>query len=182
MIDKLLKAKHWQIFILIFIIPYSLQFIATYISKNDPALALTFTPFIVIIFFICLFSWLYSISAGLQDKVPGNVKMKVKKFKLFLLIPIIYIPLVFSLMSYSVDGLGQSNSPYFALHISTILILHLLSMFGIFYSFYFAAKTYKTVELKRKALFSDFAGDFFLFLFFPIGVWILQPKINLLSI
>jgi len=54
--------------------------------------------------------------------------------------------------------------------------LHILSMFGLIYSFFYVAKTFKTVELQREVSFSDFAGDFFLLLFFPIGVWIIQPK------
>lgn len=41
-----------------------------------------------------------------------------------------------------------------------------------------AAKTIKTVELQKKVTFSDFAGEFFLLWFSPIGIWILQPKIN----
>jgi hypothetical protein len=59
-----------------------------------------------------------------------------------------------------------------------IFILHLLSMFGIFYSLYFVAKTIKTVELQTKVSFSDFAGEFLLIWFFPIGIWVVQPKIN----
>ena len=51
-------------------------------------------------------------------------------------------------------------------------------MFGIFHTMYFAAKTIKCVELKRNVTFSDIAGEFFLIWFFPIGVWILQPRIN----
>ena len=43
---------------------------------------------------------------------------------------------------------------------------------------YKAAKTIKTVELQKKVTFSDFAGEFFLLWFSPIGIWILQPKIN----
>ena len=43
---------------------------------------------------------------------------------------------------------------------------------------YFVAKTFKTAELQRKVSFSDFAGDFFLVWFLPIGIWIIQPKIN----
>lgn len=59
-----------------------------------------------------------------------------------------------------------------------IVPLHLLSMFGILYSIYFSAKTFKTVELQRNVQFSDFAGEFFLIWFYFIGVWIIQPKIN----
>jgi bacteriorhodopsin len=57
-------------------------------------------------------------------------------------------------------------------------LIHLFSMFCIFYVLYFAAKTFKTVELQREVRFSEFAGEFFMLWIFPIGVWILQPKIN----
>ena len=57
-------------------------------------------------------------------------------------------------------------------------MFHILSMFGIFYSLYFVAKTFKTVELQREVTFSDFAGEFFMIWFFPIGIWVIQPKIN----
>ena len=59
-----------------------------------------------------------------------------------------------------------------------ILPLHFLSMFGILHSMYFVAKTFKTVELQREVSFSDFAGEFFLIWFYPVGIWIIQPKIN----
>ncbi len=59
-----------------------------------------------------------------------------------------------------------------------IVPMHLFSMFCIFYSLYFVAKTFKTVELQRETAFSDFAGEFFLIWFYPIGIWIIQPKIN----
>ena len=62
--------------------------------------------------------------------------------------------------------------------VAVIVPLHLFSMFCIFYSLYFVAKTFKTVELQREVNFSDFAGEFFMIWFYPIGIWIVQPKIN----
>jgi hypothetical protein len=69
---------------------------------------------------------------------------------------------------------GQPNPAIFAL----IVPLHLFSMFCIFYCLYFNAKALKTVEWQRPVTFSDFAGEFFLIWFFPIGVWIIQPRLN----
>jgi hypothetical protein len=59
-----------------------------------------------------------------------------------------------------------------------IIPLHLFSMFCIFYCLYFVSKTFKTAELQRQTTFSDFAGEFFLLWFYPVGIWIVQPKIN----
>lgn len=184
MIEKFLKAKHWQIFIIIFIVPYSLQFIAMTITKNDPDRMMIFSPFVMIIFFLGLFGWFWSIATGLLGNIPEGVKMKIKKFKVFLIIPMIYIPLVFGLMDTLFDNVananGEPNGAMIGISFAIMFPLHILSMFGLLYSFYYVAKTYKTVELQREVTFSDFAGDFFLLLFFPIGVWIIQPKINLM--
>ena len=182
MIEKFLKAKHWQIFIAIFIIPYSLQFLAMTITNNDQDKIMDFTPFIIVVFFLGLFGWLWSIAIGLKEKIPTGIKMKTKKFKIFLLIPLIYMPVAFKLFDLLFDSVeksnGEVNGLMMGIFFAIIFPLHILSIFGFLYSFYYVAKTYKTVELQREVSFSDFAGDFFLLLFFPIGVWIIQPNIN----
>lgn len=185
MTERFLRAKHWQIFIIIFIIPYSLQFIAMTITKNDHERMMDFSPFIMIIFFLGLFGWFWSIATGLQHKIPVGVKMKIRKFKIFLIIPMIYIPLVFGLMDNLFDNAtnvaGEPNEALIGISIAIMFPLHILSIFGMFYSIYFVAKTSKTIELQKEVTFSDFTGDFFLLVFFPIGVWIIQPKINLMT-
>ncbi|MFT5819382.1 MAG: hypothetical protein ACI8ZM_000605 [Crocinitomix sp.] len=62
-----------------------------------------------------------------------------------------------------------------------IVVMHLLSMFSIFYCIYFCTKTLKSIELGRNITFGDYAGEFFLIWFFVIGIWIIQPKINNLA-
>jgi hypothetical protein len=181
MIERILRAKHWQIFIGTFIIPYTLYFIVLTITKNDPIRMMNYSPFIILIFFLGLFGWFWSIAAGLIDKTPEGVKMKIRKFKIFLVIPMIYIPFAFSLMNLLFESAGNANEPsgvMLGVSFAIIFPLHILSMFGFLYSFYFVAKTFKTVELQREVAFSDFVGEFFLLLLFPIGVWIIQPKIN----
>jgi hypothetical protein len=46
------------------------------------------------------------------------------------------------------------------------------------YSLYFVAKTIKTAELQKECTFKDFTEEFILILFYPIGLWIIQPRIN----
>lgn len=180
MIERFLKAKHWMIFIIIFVIPYSLEAIAMIITENDIDKMIYFKPVTLIIFFLGLFGWFWSIVTGLQGNMPEGVKMKVRKFKILLIFPMIYIPFAFNLSSTLGNSFEESNGVVITLLFATIFIFHILSMFGLIYSFYFVAKTYKTVELQREVIFSDFAGELFMFMIFPIGVWILQPRINLM--
>jgi uncharacterized membrane protein len=134
------------------------------------------------LFMAFYFGWFWSVAIGLQKKLPENVTMKVKKFKVFFFIPMVYIFCIIIFMSFTISGLmnggGEPNVGFLGGIFAIIVPLHLFSMFCIFYTLYFVAKTFKTVELQREVKFSDFAGEFFMIWFYPIGIWIIQPKIN----
>jgi len=191
-----LRAKHWQLFLLTFAIPFMLQIVmmASIFShllhqpNNVPDVTEVFSylkllPVIIVLYMGTLFGWQFSVATGLQKMVPAGVHMKVKKFKIFFFIPIVYIALILIFVSFILST-GFSNSPtvaygfYVFIPFLVIIPIHLFAMFCIFYCLYFVAKTFKTVELQREVTFSDFVGEFFLVWFFPIGVWIIQPKIN----
>lgn len=184
MIDKFLKAKHWQIFLLTLGLPIILQIIITTMmfTTEDPTLMMKIMPIISIVFMIGFFGWFWSVAIGLQSQIPTHIHLKIRKFKVFLFIPIIYIVLIFGFMGTMFEGAFENGAEPSNVVIGSILgvvfPLHLFSMFCIFYSLYFVAKTFKTAELQREVTFSDFAGEFFLFWFFPIGIWVIQPKIN----
>lgn len=182
--ERFLKAKHWQIFLMTFGIPFIIQILSIpmIFLGNNPMIMMNVFPIIMILFIGGLLGWFWSIGVGLQSEIPGNVTMKVKKFKILLIIPLIYILLISIPMSSLFNGVfenGQKpDTSMIGGLLGVIIPLHLFSMFCIFYCLYFVAKTFKTVELQREVSFSDFAGEFFLFWFFPIGIWIIQPKIN----
>ncbi|TMM59067.1 hypothetical protein FEE95_06430 [Maribacter algarum] len=193
MISKFLKAKHWQLFILMFGIPLILQFITmgsimfSFSNSEKPEAliminALTLFPVIMIINSGLLFGWFWSIAIGLQKKVPQSVRMKVKKFQYFFFVPLIYIMLISLLIGFATSGLfidgNASASIGGGISIALVVILHFFSMFCIIYCLYFVAKTIKTVELQREVNFNDFIGEFFMLWFYPLGIWIIQPKIN----
>lgn len=193
MINLFLKAKHWQLFTLVFILPIAVQgimmisiFSDVIDSPNpDPAFMLNYMwvfPIIMLLVISVNFGWLWSVAVGLQKKVPQNVTMKVKKFKIFFFIPLIYliaIALFFvTMMSTMVDSNPESIPPILAGMLFIIVPLHIFSIFCIFYSLYFVAKTIKTVELQREVTFGEFIGEFLMMWFYFIGIWFLQPKIN----
>jgi len=184
MIGKLLKAKNWQIFILIFGLPFLIQMILVLFStkSNFPEVWIKFAPWLIILYMTGFLTWLWSAAIGLQSKIPSGIKMRVKKFKILFFIPIIYIPVVLVFMQSLPRGttrIGNELSGIIAGgFFSVIFILHILSIFGILYSIYFAAKTFKTAELQREVKYSELTLELFLFWFFPLGIWIIQPKIN----
>lgn len=115
MIDKFLKAKHWQLFLLTFGVPMIFQLLITGSMVSD---------------------------IGMESNPDPMVMFSYMKF--------------FPIM----------------------MIIFMGVFFCVIYSLYFVAKTFKTVELQREVKFSDFAGEFFMIWFYPIGIWIIQPKIN----
>lgn len=191
--NRFLKAKHWQLFLLTFGITFIFQLVMmgsiisnfTTQSNPDPTIIINymkFFPVVMILYMAILFGWFWSVAIGLQKKLPENVMMKVKKFKIFFFIPLVYILMFMVFFSVFINelfsGNPEPNVGIIGVLFVVIFPLHLFSMFCIFYSLYFVAKTFKTVELQRDVKFGEFVGEFFMIWFYPIGVWIVQPKIN----
>lgn len=198
MINQFLKAKHWQLFFLLIGVPIGLfltlgVIISSILKGGTPpepedffkliSIA-KFFPLVMVLFASLIFSWFWSVSVGLQNNLPKSVEMKTTKFKIFSCIPLLYVSgicvfLFITLAKIKPQTLPQ-DLPQIPMEWLTpiLFILHILSVFGMFYSMYFAAKTLKTAELQREVIFRDFASEFFMFWFFPVGVWILQPRIN----
>jgi len=207
MIHTFLKAKHWQLFLIVFALPMFIQMMFMNImmmqmpqfSDGDANPMLMFNSvyemmlnfsFIfsitMSVIILVLFGWYWSVCVGLQDKVPEHAKMNVKKFKIFYFIGLAYSLFFIGLMAFVMYNLpsligGLISMSALGTILSVVTLLHFFAAFCLLYCLYFAAKTIKTVELQRETTFSDFIGEFFMIWFFPIGVWILQPKINELA-
>jgi hypothetical protein len=196
-----LKAKHWQLFLLTFGIPILFQiilmsFIFSDLAHHQDPLRIfnyfKFFPFMMLLYIGTLFGWQWSVVNGLQKMIPAEVRAKQTMFRIFFFFPIIYLlcllTFIFTIFSHLLGSDFFSAGPHdinngpipslFIIGFAVIMPLHLFAMFCIFYCIYFVAKTYKTVELQKKVSFGDFILEFFLVWFYPIGVWILQPKIN----
>ncbi|WP_298489453.1 hypothetical protein [uncultured Maribacter sp.] len=192
MINKFLNAKHWQLFTLMFGIPILLQIVvmttmfANIDSNGNPDQTgmlnmMKIFPIIMFLYVGLFFGWFWSIGIGLQKYIPDDINMKIKKFKIFFLIPLAYILFLLIVIGTTFYGFSSGSNAVGGIvgkMLFVVIPMHLLSMFCIFYSLYFVSKTIKTTELKRDVTFSEFAGEFFMIWFFPIGIWIIQPRIN----
>jgi ABC-type multidrug transport system fused ATPase/permease subunit len=199
--ERFLRAKHWQIFLLVFGVPVLFQMImlgamiaiiGTDVSNGgqpDPQTFMgsffAFFALLMVIVGATFFGWFWSIGIGLQEKIPVNARMKTGMFKVCFFFPLIYITIFvigMAAMMFGLSSMIENNvqpAPAFIFGSMAIIFpLHLFAMFCMFYCLYFVAKTFKTVELQRATAFSDFAGEFFMFWFYPVGIWIIQPKIN----
>lgn len=176
---KFLTIKHWQLFIFLFCIPIIIQLAIVVITiiNNMPELMLYCFPMLMLIYVVILFGWLYTLGTQLHKKLPSSVNTNLTLFKLFISVPTAYVVVV-SMSMYNLFTNISVNEQMIPKYFLIILPIHLFSMFCIFYCLYFIAKTLKAVELQKKVNFSDCVGEFCLLWFFPIGIWILQPRIN----
>jgi len=177
---KFLTLKHWQLFVLLVGIPVIFQFIIIgfTIFTRDLRSIFYFFPVMMILFIGLFFGWLYSLGTNLFKKLPVTEKMSLTRFKVFLFIYAGYILLflVFMFGIFSAVSSGMLLNP--ALIFALIIPFHLFAMFCSIYCLYFTGKALKAVELQKPVAFSDYVGEFFLLWFFPIGIWIIQPRIN----
>jgi hypothetical protein len=177
--SRFLTLKHWQLFGLLLILPMIFQFVmaGAVVSTNDPAIMFKAFPIVMILYSAIFFGWFYSLGTNLHQKLPTTVNMNLNIFKIFILFPVVYLLIISLGIAYlfsNTSFLQNLNPVIFIL----IIPFHLFSMFCIFYCLYFISKALKAVEWQKQVTFSDYAGEFFLLWFFPIGIWIIQPRIN----
>jgi hypothetical protein len=168
----LTRLKHWQIFTL-FVVP---MVAASYLDLSDNNLISVLALLLSVGIY---YGWLWVLAINLYKKLPIDITLKLNRFKVMILIPIIYIffaSIIFG--NISIGTGGDSTGGYAPI----IIPIHLLSMFCTLWCFVFVAKSLKAVELNRAVSFNDYAGVFFLIWFFPIGIWVIQPRINKLLV
>jgi len=115
--------------------------------------------------------WLLILGAILHDISPDNLKLPFYFFIINFTIPFLNIIILSIYVPQS--ALNQWND------IPPILIpLHLYVMFCFFYVYYFISKSMVQYETKKKSGHDKMSGIFIALVFFPIGIWWLQKRLN----
>lgn len=174
-----LRLKHWQLFILVMgpIAIFQIVSFSSIMASGTPDTIFTIFPLMMAIFLSLFFGWFYALGVNLFQKLPEDSSMNLPRFKLFVIIPLIYMLFICFFIAgiFNNSGIQATVNPGI---IFIILPVHLFSMFCMFYCLYFIAKSLKSVELQKEVTVSDYLGDFFLIWFFPIGIWVIQPRVN----
>ena len=167
-----LRAKHWQIFLLLFgaLIMAQIAMMSSIASSGPPEnigrIGFLFES-VMVLFVACFLGWFWSMGSFLSSIVRPGLKLKLGFFRFALIYPAFYIPVFIALFQ-------KPNSTVF----EVILPFHFFAMYCMFYLLYFVSKSLVLAETGKSASFYDYAGPFFLIWFYPIGVWIIQPRIN----
>jgi hypothetical protein len=167
--DYFLRAKHWQMFLLLtgmFCIAGFATWTTAPPTGNLEGIGLFSLLIVGPVEFWFLF-WLWSLGTFFRSMVPPALRLNLGFFRFALIYPALYL-LVFMIFF-------QSQS---VLLFAVIVPLHLFAMFCMFYSLYFVSKSLALAETGEPVSFYNYAGPFFLIWYFPIGVWIIQPRVN----
>jgi nitrate reductase gamma subunit len=159
---KFLTLKHWHLFLLIFIC-------GAWISPSP--LREIINTIAVVTFTL----WIYAIGVYGQERIVelGLNPMNVKLFKINLL-----VVGVFFLIRFFLFNSEPTTSETIELKDITLILGGLYSFFAVLQIIIFACKTIAKIELRKEVSFGDYFTNFLLIFFFPIGIWILQPKVN----
>jgi hypothetical protein len=164
-----LRAEHWQIFLLLFAAPTIAEFFViptTIRSWHELGPNGFFFLGVMVLYLLCFLAWFGSMGLFLRSIVSPELRMETQFFRLALVYPVVYVPIFFFLVI-------PDKVPVWV-----VLPLHLACMACIFYLLYFVSKNLVLAETAKQASFYEYAGPFFLLWFFPVGVWIVQPKVN----
>jgi hypothetical protein len=187
MIEKFLKAKHWQIFIITIGIQAIIQakFIPVLIRLDDPRIILITVPLMILFSITGFFLYFWSTGVGIQAILPNDLKIKIKGFKIKFFYLVIYL-ILFSFIGV-ISFLGLFDN-YFAMRGGFVfgpqmifVPFHLFAVYSFFSILFFISKLIMTSKHNEKAQFYKSFGTFILMCLYPIGIWIIQPMINKLT-
>jgi hypothetical protein len=142
-----------------------------------PDLILTYFPFALALFLIGLansFAWVWVIVHELKKTVKS---INTKLFNIAFWIPFIYIWsiigfILFNLFVRKVKSVNQQ------VEVIVLTILAVLSVCCIIYGLMFVGRLVKITEAGKKLPIKEHIVESVLMLFPPIGLWIIQPRIN----
>ena len=173
-----IRAKHWQLFLLfaIFFIVGTGALLVTIVSSPERALGRPWPFFAAMeLLALSLAAWQWSVGDFLNSTVPLPFRMKPTLFR----VTVLFVPLYLPVFIVFLENLNHWRSAALILLSFAIIIpMHLFAFCCQIYSWYFVSKAIVLAENPRPVSFTDYVGYFFAVWLFPVGVWIIQPRIN----
>ena len=174
--DVFLRAKHWQIFALmcvtyvaagVVLVGLEIKFQEAGTRAASPSLALMLlTEAVWVPFLLSWLGWLATVGFFLNSNLAPEQKLRTGLFRFALVYTVGFLfvgPPLFV----------EANPPDWI-----VLPLFLFAIVCLFYLLIFVAKALKTTDLQRPMIMNEYTIELFLLFFLPLGIWLIQPKIN----
>jgi len=168
-----LRAKHWQLFVLMWgtyflgQVTIRSSFSITTAPLEYPLKFGLFIAAVMLPFVLCFMAWLWSLGSFLFVIVGDRDKLNFRLFRFGIIFPTLYL-LIVSPFLFSPN-----------LFVRTVIFpTHFLMTFFLIYAFYFVSKSLVIAEKGPAITFHDYLPSLFLLFVSIIGVWFIQPRIN----
>lgn len=155
----LLKMKHWQIFLFLFFATFIANF--TWVGYD------LFNSILNLIGVLLYMIWYFAIGLELSEHLPRKIELPKKTFIINGFALIVSIVILITLFGGSFESKGLIGFTWVA-----------YLMYAMFQFFFYPGKALKSIELNKEAQIGEYIGYFFLMIFWPIGIWTIQPKLN----
>ena len=185
--NSILKAKHWQVFLIVLILP-TLIYLATS-SINSPLIQILSTYLYTTLSIVGIMIYLWLVTISLQKSLPKSKRKLSSRYDILFTIPILLFILLVVMHILKIDGaigiIGDENRAKAVFVSEKMLKTTLPLIFALTASallcVLIVSKALKSAMLKKEVKFTEYIPELIQFIFFPIGIWILQPKINKLK-
>jgi hypothetical protein len=157
----LLQIPAWLLFVLLVAIPAALQAAAIPLSIRPITSGL-----MTVVWALLTFGWIWSIGIESNRRLPPDLRKSTVWFTGGYAFALLYLA-VAVLFVFPAPGI-----------MAIMMFPHLLAMFFIFYGLWFSARQFMTLRRMERVAALDVLGPFFGMWFFPIGMWLVQPRVN----
>jgi len=156
----LLKMKHWQVFLL---------FALLYVASKSPFSNQLTNGSLFLVALVGYVGWYAVLGNTLYNYLPRGTTYNLVWFLInaFLLIVSFGAVLILFDGNLQIDGLAA--------------ILGFYIFFAIGHLFWLPAAALVASETKKKPEFSQYAGTMLQLIFWPVGIWFIQPRLNRLQ-
>lgn len=157
--DFILRLKHWQVFLILLIGSLTSNFT----WENQETFNLVLNSLGLIIYFF----WYFAVGLELTEHVPPRVELSRTLFIVNAFVLIISMLIIVAVFT----GHFSSNGLLGFLWIAYL-------MYAMFQFMFYPSKALRTVEQGKEATFGQYFKYVLLTIFWPIGIWWIQPKLN----
>lgn len=155
----ILKLKHWQVFLILSLASLTSNF--EWVGNDFFNLAIN--TFGVIIYFL----WYFAVGLELTEHLPVRIELGRTMFIINAFVLVLSMLILITLF----DGEFSSNGFF-----GFVWVVYL--MYAVIQFIFFPARALKSVEQQAEMGFDQYFGYFLLMLFWPVGIWWIQPKLN----
>ena len=172
----LLRLRHWQAFLLLFILPFALQYaLASFVPSSAWPLLLLLNALPTLVPTL----WLWWLGSLFYQRLPPSIKISAIYFHLAALYFALYILVLIYTLGLVRESMSEGFLPLGM--VALLLPIHLFATFCYLFLVYFVARSVVSVEKQRVVVTNEYILPLLQVMFMPIGIWFLQPRLNKLS-